>query len=261
VDVDPVSFCLDLDLAEAAITHRTKAIMVVSLNGRAPDMERAVGIASRHGLAVLEDAAQALGAHWRGRHLGTFGAIGSFSFSAPKIITTGQGGALVTDDDELAKAIRGIRDFGRPRAGADLHERLGYNFKFTDLQAVIGVAQMKKLDFRVRRKKQIYSLYQDLLRSVEQVDFPPTDLHEVPPWFVDVLVPGPAELLQHLRARDIGSRRFYPPIHTQAPYRQVGSFPRAERIAAHGLWLPSSSFLDDDTIACICGEIRAFYTA
>ena len=259
VDVDPRNFCLDLDLAEHAITPRTKAIMVVSLNGRAPDMDRAAALAARHNLALVEDAAQSLGARWHGKALGTFGVIGSFSFSAPKIITTGQGGALVTDDDGLAEAIRGIRDFGRRRTGVDLHDRLGFNFKFTDLQAVVGIEQMKKLDWRVQRKKEMYNLYRELLRGVEQVCFPPTDTGEVPPWFIDVLVPEPAALQRHLGERQIGTRPFYPPVHTQAPYRLPDSFPGAEQVSAHGLWLPSSSCLSDDEIAQVCQAIRSFF--
>lgn len=134
VDVAPTNLCLDLDLVEAAITPRTKAIMFVSLNGRAPDMQRAVAIAEKHGIYLVEDAAQSLGSHWGEKHLGTWGCIGSFSFSAPKIITTGQGGALVTDSDVLAERIRRVRDFGRAQSGVDFHETIGYNFKFTDLQ-------------------------------------------------------------------------------------------------------------------------------
>jgi perosamine synthetase len=259
VDVDPVTLCLDLDQAERRITERTKAIMLVSFNGRAPDMERAVALARRHRLFLVEDAAQALGSRWRGRHLGTFGDIGSFSFSSPKVITTGQGGALVTDDDALMARVLKVKDFGRVKAGVDEHDALGYNFKFTDLQAVIGLAQMTKLDWRVQRKKEIFALYRAELADVREVTFVETNLDETSPWFIDVLVPDPGSLRQRLHERGIGSRPFYPPLHTQAPYRQPGSFPESERASRHGLWLPSSSFLEDGTVKRICGEIRAFY--
>ena len=159
VDVSLSNLCLDIELTEKAITSATKAIMLVSLNGRSPDMEAFVDLARRHHVALVEDAAQSLGSFHKGKHLGTFGQIGSFSFSAPKVITTGQGGALVTDDPELFERIRKIRDFGRRQSGVDFHETIGYNFKFTDLQAVIGIEQMKKLAWRVKRKKQIFALY------------------------------------------------------------------------------------------------------
>ena len=165
VDIDRATLCLDLAEAERRITPRTKAIMLVSFNGRAPDMDRAVALARDRGVLLVEDAAQALGSRWRGKHLGTFGAVGSFSFSSPKVITTGQGGALVTDDDALIAAIRKIKDFGRLRDGVDEHIALGYNFKFTDLQAVIGLAQMTKLDWRVQRKKELFALYRSELAS------------------------------------------------------------------------------------------------
>lgn len=259
VDVDPSTLCLDLEQAERHITERTKAIMLVSFNGRAPDMERAVALARRHRLFLVEDAAQALGSRWRGRHLGTFGDIGSFSFSSPKVITMGQGGALVTDDDALMARVLKVKDFGRVKAGVDEHDALGYNFKFTDLQAVIGLAQMAKLDWRVQRKKEIFARYRAELADVREVAFVATNLEETSPWFIDVLVPDPRALRQHLHERGIGTRPFYPPVHTQAPYHRPGSFPETERASRQGLWLPSSSFLEDGTVKRICGEIRAFY--
>jgi perosamine synthetase len=258
VDVDPSNLCLDLDLAEAAITPRTKAIMLVSINGRAPDMRRALEIARKHNVFLIEDAAQSLGSRWQGKHLGSFGVIGSFSFSAPKIITTGQGGALVTDDDELAERIRQIRDFGRRKSGVDFHLSIGYNFKFTDLQAVIGVEQMKKLDWRVQRKKEMFALYRTLLHDLEEVKFLPTS-EEVPPWFIDVLVPDPAGLGEYLKNHEIGSRPFYPALHSQPAYNWPGSYPNAEYAAQHGLWLPSSSFLTDQQVGTICSGIRMYY--
>jgi len=259
VDVEPSSLCLDLEQAERHVTERTKAIMLVSFNGRAPDMARAVALARRHGLFLVEDAAQALGSRWRGRHLGTFGDIGSFSFSSPKVITTGQGGALVTDDADLMARVLKVKDFGRVQAGVDEHDALGYNFKFTDLQAVIGLAQMTKLDWRVQRKRDMFALYQAELADVRGVAFVETDLEETSPWFIDVLVPDARALRQHLHERGIGSRPFYPPVHTQAPYHRAGDFPETEHASRHGLWLPSSSFLEDGTIKRICAEIRAFY--
>jgi len=259
VDINRASLCLNLELAEQAMTPRTKAIMLVSFNGRAPDMNSAAALARTHGLFLVEDAAQSLGSRWHGKPLGTFGDVGSFSFSAPKVITTGQGGALVTDHDDLMEAIRKIKDFGRVKEGVDEHSALGYNFKFTDLQAVVGLAQMTKLDWRVQRKKEMFALYRTELASVPEVRFVETDLLDTSPWFVDVLVPDPAALRTFLQEREIGSRPFYPPIHTQAPYHLRGRFSETEYVSRHGLWLPSSSFLDDATIRRICSEIQAFF--
>lgn len=259
VDIDRATLCLDLELAEQAITPRTKAIMLVSLNGRAPNMEWAMALAHERGLFLVEDAAQAMGSGWRGRHLGTFGHVGSFSFSAPKIITTGQGGALVTDDANLIEAIRKIKDWGRAQSGVDEHVTLGYNFKFTDLQAVIGLAQMEKLEWRAQRKKEMFVLYQRELTSVPEIQWVATNLDDTAPWFIDILVPDPLALRDYLKERGVGTRPFYPPVHTQAPYYLEASYPSAEYVSCHGLWLPSASFLDDVTIKGVCATIRGFY--
>ena len=259
VDIRMQDLCLDLGLAERAITSRTRALMLVSLNGRAPDMAGAAALASKHGLRLIEDAAQSLGSFYRGKHLGTYGEIGSFSFSAPKIITTGQGGALVTDDDALALRIRRVKDFGRSRAGVDHHESVGFNFKFTDLQAIIGLEQMKKLAWRVARKKEIYSLYRARLSQLEQVQMIATDLAEATPWFIDILVPDRSALAASLKAMGIGTRPCYPAIHGEPAFRLRGHFPNSEHVAAHGLWLPSSSALSDAEVERVCAGIRAHY--
>jgi perosamine synthetase len=141
----------------------------------------------------------------------------------------------------------------------DHHETIGYNFKFTDLQAVVGIEQMKKLPWRVTWKREMFRLYRDQLADTNEVEFLPTDLSETTPWFMDALVPDPAALRKHLKEHGIGSRPFYPAIHSQPAYGQRGSCPNSEYAADHGLWLPSSSFLTDDQIQGICETIRSFY--
>jgi perosamine synthetase len=263
VDIDPSNLCLDLGLAEEAINRRTRAIMFVGINGRCPDMNEVTAFARKHNLSLIEDAAQSLGSRFQGKHLGTFGIVGSLSFSFPKIITTGQGGAVVTDDEELYRRMAMIKDFGRPKAGVDYHEIMGLNSKFTDLQAVIGVEQMKKLDWRVKRKKEIYKLYRDLLQDVREVEFIATNLQECAPWFIDILVDGDGvknNLVKFLESKGIGTRPFYPAIHTQPPYSHVrGDFKVSESVSERGLWLPSSSFLTNDDVERVCSEIKAFF--
>lgn len=258
VDVEPATLCMDLRLAERALTPRTRGVALVSLNGRAPAMAAWTSFCEAHGLFLLEDAAQSLGSRQRGAHLGHFGDVGSFSFSTPKIITTGQGGALITDDDDLARRMRKIKDFGRERGGVDWHDMMGQNFKFTDVQAVIGIEQMKKLAWRVERKKAIYRRYESALRGLEDVELLPVS-DETAPWFVDVYVPDPERLREHLKARMIGSRTVYPPVNRQVIYPTDGSFPVAEDYASRGLWLPSSSFLSDQAVDRVCAEIRTFF--
>lgn len=259
VDIDRRNGCIDLQLAENAITAKTKAMMVVSLNGRCPDMQATVSLCRRHNISLLEDAAQSLGSIHNAKHLGTFGDIGSFSFSAPKIITTGQGGALVTDDEDLACRMRKIKDFGRIKAGVDVHDAIGYNFKFTDLQAVVGVEQMKKLPWRVKRKKEIFDVYRSELRDVREVEFLQTDCEQTAPWFIDIFVPDPAGLKQYLANHNIGSRPIYPALHSQEAVQISGAFAVTDDLTRRGLWLPSSSFLTDEQVLRVCHVIKRFF--
>lgn len=266
VDIDKKNLCIDLKIAEKSLTKKTKALMIVSINGRSTDMTEVVSFCNKNKLYLIEDAAQSLGSRWRGKHLGTFGEIGSFSFSSPKIITTGQGGALVTNNTSLMKKIRQIKDFGRIRNGVDEYETLGYNFKFTDIQAVIGIEQMKKLPTRVERKKEIYSLYKKALSSLQQIQFIATDLEDTSPWLIDILVEKRCGLIAYLLQNQIGSRVFYPPIHSQAPYKQWPEynnthFPISEEVSSKGLSLPSSSSLTDKTILQVCAVIKKFYSS
>lgn len=264
VDINRKDLCVDLDMAKKAVTKKTKALIFVSLNGRSPNMNKVVAFCEKNKIYLLEDAAQSLGSQCMKQHLGTFGDIGSFSFSAPKIITTGQGGALVTNSDDLISKIRRIKDFGRIKSGVDEHISLGYNFKFTDLQAVIGIEQMKKLPFRIKRKKEIYSLYKQLLSSLKQVQFINTNLKDVAPWYIDILAERREDLIAYLSKHQVGTRPFYPPIHTQFPYKKQrgynnGNFPISIEISSKGLWLPSSSSLTNRQITIICKHIKKFY--
>ncbi len=259
VDVDD-SLCLDTKLVKKAIGPKTKAVMHVSINGRAGDLNSLKKLCQDNKIPLIEDAAQSLGSFYNGKHLGRHGIIGSFSFSVPKIITTGQGGALITDDKKLYEKIEKLKDFGRVKPGVDQHDEMGWNFKFTDLQAVFGIEQMKKLPKRTKIKKHIQSLYEKHLKNVYEVKFIDTDLNNVSPWFVEILVPDSVALQKHLRLNNIGSRVFYPAIHTQPIYKHVkGDFPAATYAGQHGLWLPSSSFLKDSEIKMVCQKIIDFY--
>jgi perosamine synthetase len=261
VDVDPDTLVMDLELARAAITSKTRAIMLVSANGRAPasGIESFKRFAAEYCIALIEDAAQSLGSYYApGFHVGRAGSIGSFSFSAPKIISTGQGGALITDSDLLAKKLRRLKDFGRASGGTDVHDSIGYNFKFTELQACVGIAQMRKLPERIVRKKQIWQKYKDQL-DIPQLRLFSHDLGLCTPWFVDCRAERRDELASKLNSVGIGTRTMYPPIHRQTAYDLSGDFPVSSEIGSSGLWLPSMIQLTDAQIDRICLEIRKFY--
>ena len=263
VDVEPDTLCLDLQKVEAAITDRTKAIMLVSANGRYPQSGVAAyeQLAVKNGLVLIEDAAQALGSFYPdGRHIGTAGAVGSFSFSAPKIISTGQGGALVTNDDAIAQTIRKLKDFGRSEGGNDIHDSFGLNFKFTELQACVGIEQMKKLPSRVARKKEIWARYEKNLRDCAGIRMFEHDLNFTTPWFIDCMATSRNELMASLKSSNVGTRMMYPPINRQAAYSSPGSFPVSEAVGASGLWLPSAVQLSNDDVDYICRQITTFYS-
>lgn len=262
-DIEKESMCLNLENMKKVLTPSTKAVMLVTINGRYPkDLDAIVKFCKEKNIFLIEDAAQSLGCYKDGKHLGTFGDIGSFSFAMPKVITTGQGGALVTDNPKLIEKIHLLRDFGREKGGEDHYLSMGWNFKFTDIQAVIGLEQMKKLPARLVRKKEIYALYKKELQDVEEIEFFPTNLEDTSPMFIDVLVPAErrASLVENLKGQGIGTRQVYPALHSEPVYRISGSFPIAEEIAKRGLWLPSSSKLTDGEIKKVCERIKNFFS-
>jgi len=208
VDIEEETLCLDLKQAEKLLTLKTKALMYVPFNGRSGNMKQVVDFCRKHRLYLIEDAAQALGSYWQGQHLGTFGQIGSFSFSVPKIITTGQGGALITNNYRLYQKIEKIKDFGRIKGGIDIHDEWGWNFKFSDFLAVIGIEQMKKLRQRIKRKRAIYRRYYSNLRQMKQVHFVPTNLEQTTPWFIDIYVRQPNKLSEYLKKRTLVPDQF-----------------------------------------------------
>jgi len=264
VDVEPQTLCMDINAARAAITPKTRALMLVTANGRTPKAGIAAfqTLCAENNIVLIEDSAQSLGSRYPdGTHIGRKGAVGSFSFSMPKIISTGQGGALITDDDDIAARLRRLKDFGRAGGGNDIHDTIGYNFKFTEMQAVIGQEQMKKLPWRVVRKREIYRRYMAGLKDTPEVVFFDQDLDNTTPWFIDVMVADRAALQAHLKQAGIGTRVMYPPINRQAAYGVAGDFPVAEAVGQRGLWLPSATQLSDAEVARITGAIAEFYAA
>jgi perosamine synthetase len=264
VDVDPATLGMTAGAFARAITPRTRAVVPVHVSGRAAAIEPILAIADARGVAVVEDAAEALGSRRQGRCLGTFGRAGCFSFSPNKTITTGQGGLIVTADAALAVRLRELKDQGRPvrgTGGNDIHASIGFNFKLTNLQAAVGLAQLARLDGRIDRLVAIYREYRRGLSGIDQVTLLPFDVDrgESPQW-VDALVEDRDDLVAHLNRFDIDCRPFWFPIHTQQPYRLADAdFPNAVRASARALWLPSTPSLPDDDVRTVCRRIREFY--
>ena len=263
VDVDPKTLNIDPNSFSEAITERTKVVLPVHVSGRGADMSSIMEIASRNNLLVVEDAAEGFMSKLDGKYLGTFGKTGCFSFSPNKTITTGQGGVVATDDDILHKRLRELKDQGRPvrgTGGDDLHETIGYNFKFTDLQAALGLGQLTYLESRIERIKKIHQIYEENLENVEGIKLLDFDIEngELPQWS-DALVERRDELDKYLADNGIGCRRFWLSIHTQKPYRLPDdNFPNSTSLSKKALWLPSAFTLSDSDVEDVCSHIKKF---
>lgn len=265
VDIDPVSFNIDPDLIEAAITPRTRAIMPVHLFGNPSEMDLIMEIAGRHGLAVIEDAAQAHGTEEGGKRAGSWGT-GCFSFYPTKNITTGEGGMVTTNDDCVADRARLLRSHGmRVRY---YHESLGYNFRMTNIHAAIGMAQMPKLEgFNERRIANAAYLSERLPQDKVQVpQVRPGTRHVFHQYTVRVLQPLDRDnVRKQLAAAGVGSEVYYPvPVHRQQLYLDLGygsqSFPESERASAEVLSLPIHPALTQDDLDTIIEAIRGLRT-
>jgi perosamine synthetase len=262
VDVDEKTFNMDPGLVAAKVTPRTRVIMPVHLYGQSADMARLQTIADQYELFIVEDAAQGVGVSFQGRHVGGWGHLGCFSFYGNKTITTGQGGMITTDQQELMKRCLRLKNHGRTKRGTFRHEQIGYNFSFTDLQAAVGLAQLSKLEEIVARKRHHETLYREQLGGLGELMFPERNGHDqTVPWFVNVLVDDPEELGKYLAHAGIGTRRFFLPLHRQPCYKGWwnGKFPKADGAYARGLSLPSSATLREAEVAYICEQIKKFF--
>ena len=262
-DVDPRTLTLDPAAVARAITPRTKAIIPVHVSGRAADMQTILALAQARGLRVVEDAAEAFLSKHQGRSLGTWGQLGCFSFSPAKLITMGQGGAVVTNDEALHTRLRELKDQGRPvrgTGGDDLHVSVGFNFKLTNLQAAVGLGQLASIQERLATMRRTYEAYRDGLKDVRGMGLFGFSLEtgESPQW-VDAWCDDRDGLVEYLRARGAECRKFWFPLHTQAPYRRSDEgFPHSTALASKAFWLPSALSLSKADVATICGWIREY---
>lgn len=261
-DVDPVTWTLRADEVERLIGPQTKAILPVHLYGHMAPMQEINALADAHGLLVVEDAAEAHGAAIGTRRAGAWGTVAAFSFFGNKIITTGEGGMLTTDDDALAARCRQLRDHGMPPERRYWHDEVGFNYRMTNLQAAVGVAQMTRIDAFIRRKRAIADLYRRELTGVPGITRPvespgTTNVY----WMMAVLVEESFPLTRDalipaLRAEGIDSRPFFHPLDTLPPYFDPSPRPVAVSLGKRGLNLPSSPRLSDEQVLHICRVVR-----
>lgn len=268
VDSDPDTWNMRVEEIEGKITDRTRAIMVVHIYGLPVEMDKVLEIANKHGLKIIEDAAEMHGQTYKGMPCGSFGDISTFSFYPNKHITTGEGGMLVTNDDELAERCRLLRNMCFKKERRYVHEELSGNYRFTNLQAAIGLAQLERLDEYVKIKRRMGALYTEKLAGVKGIRLPVCHTAYADSIFwvygivlEDEVVIDNITLQNKLTEQGIGTRTFFWCMHEQPILREMGFFkgeyyPNAEKLARRGLYLPSGLALTDEQMDTVCDVLK-----
>ncbi|MDE1824977.1 MAG: DegT/DnrJ/EryC1/StrS family aminotransferase [Candidatus Micrarchaeota archaeon] len=264
VDSSKEYWCIDPQKIGKCITKRTRAIMPVHLYGHPCDMDLIMEIAQKHHLFVVEDAAEAHGAKYKGKTVGSFGDISSFSFYGNKILSSGEGGMCITDDETLYQKMRILRDHGMNPSKRYWYDVIGYNYRMTNMQAAIGVAQLHRMDSVIRRKREIARLYEEKLSKLADNGYitlsPQMEWANSVYWMYNILLSGKAKvckdsLMERLWAKGIETRPIFYPLHTMPPYKQSRRYLVAEKISASGVSLPSGPTLTDEQIEKVCNAI------
>jgi perosamine synthetase len=259
VDAEPETWNMDVKQIEEKITDGTKVIMPVHIYGHPCDMDPIIKIAKEHDLYVVEDAAEAHGAEYKGRKAGGIGDIGCFSFYGNKIITTGEGGMIVTDNEEIAEKAQSLKDLAFSKDRRFLHTDLGFNYRMTNIQAAIGLAQFERIDELVEMRRRNAHLYNEYLKDVEGITLPvEKEWVKNVYWMYSILIEDEfgmsmANLATELEKKGIETRTFFIPIHKQPVFQRMDLFkgekyPVAEELARKGMYLPSSSGLKAEEI-------------
>jgi perosamine synthetase len=269
VDVEPDTMTMDPHEVERRVTPRTKAIVPVHLYGQCADMQPILDLAASKRIAVVEDAAQAHGATYQGRRAGALGTLAAFSFFGNKIITTGEGGMVTSTNPDLAERIRLLRNQGVDPMRTYWHSTIGFNYRMTNMQAAVGVAQLERADELVQARAEVAGWYDEEFDDLGHVlacpQATPGRSHSYWMYAVrlgDSVALAPEQVRRRLYEDGIETRPVFPPLHLMPPYEQaVGSFPVAERISSRGLALPTHSRLTRMDVAHIGYRVRALLTA
>jgi len=263
VDIDD-DLHINISMAEKLVGKKTKAVMPVHVYGMACNMEAIMSFAEKHGLKVVEDAAQGVGITWNNKHVGTYGDIGSFSFFADKTITTGEGGLLVTNNEETYKKLLYVRNQGRIDRGSFIHPEIGYNFRMTDIQSAIGLVQLEKLPDIISKKATILKTYQQNLDSRYEIIVPKSDKSNHIPFRVCTTVAGGSEqLMQHLKENNIETRTFFYPLHMQPCFsnlkkKKKTSYEISIKKYKEGVCLPSFVGITNEQILYVCEKMNEY---
>jgi len=265
-DADEATWCISANTILAAISPRTRAVIVVHLYGQPADMDPIIEVCSRRGISVIEDAAEAHGALYKGRKVGSIGRVGAFSFYGNKLITTGEGGMLTTNDRDLAERARFLRDHAMSSSERYVHREIGFNYRLTNLQAALGLAQLRRIEQFMERRRKVMQWYRGLLAHRRELILNP----ELPwarssNWMVSALFPPSLDseaVAGRLRQLGVDTRPFFRPMHALPPFRdrkegrRGGRFPVAESLARRGLNLPTAGRLLQKDIRCIARAVE-----
>lgn len=256
VDIEPKRFNIDPEKVIEAIGPKTKAIIAVDVNGRGADYSTLSEICKAENLFLICDSAEALGSKYNNQYLGSYGDAACFSFSANKTVTSGQGGMITTNNENLYYRLRELKDQGRRFGGTggdDLHPVLGFNFKYTNLQAAVAIAQMKRLNSRIQHAKNRDQLYLKYLKNAQNVTLPASEnqIAEVCQW-TDLLSNKRKHIEEIFKNNNIGCRPFWFPLHRQTPYKQEDkAFKNAIHVSETGMWLPSAFNIEEKDIKSV----------
>lgn len=258
VDIEPETYNLNPADAERKITPRTKAVMVVDVFGHPAEWDELVRLANQYGLLLIDDCCEAIGAQYKGQMLGRFGEAGAFAFYPNKQMTTGEGGILVTNRDDLAQSFRSLRNQGRDEMGAWLeHPRLGYNYRIDEMSAALGVSQIQRLETFIQKRERVAQMYTERLNGLEWVRTPVVKPHVRMSWFVYVVQLAEGlernRVMSAMESRGVPVRGYFNPIHLQ-PYirEQLGTsedhLPLTESVAKRTLALPFHNNLSEEQV-------------
>jgi perosamine synthetase len=269
VDIDPNTWCLDVAAFERAITPRTKAVIAVNLYGNMPDYKALIGVASQYGIAIVEDAAESIGSTYCNRLAGSFGEVSTFSFHGSKTMTTGEGGMLVTDRQDIFERCLFLRDHGRSSKESRMfwNGEVAYKYRMSSMQAALGLAQLERIEELVARKRQIYRWYQEELDGVEGVVLN----HEAPHignsfWMTTVILAGvkKEEMVFVLRQNQIDSRPFFYPLSELPAFAHLKTHsynPVAVELSPFGINLPSALSLSEEQVRLVARTLVKLYQA
>jgi perosamine synthetase len=259
-EVDENSLCLSTETIERAKTDKTKAILYVSLYGNASDLEDITEYCNQNSLILINDCAPALFGIINNKPITSYGDFSTLSFFADKTITTGEGGMLLTDNIDLINECNIYKHDGRKERGVDVIERRGFNYRLTELQAAVGVAQLKKSNRFIQRKKENHKKFKSLLSNIDQINFFNfNDQGDIVPHRNIIFVPMASELIKFLISNGIGARTLFMPMHSQPCYGDQKIFPITEKLYKTGVCLPSAPSLTNDDIEYICHLIKKYY--